>query len=608
MRNLCNIIFSNFSWWIIILCLVGFLCTVGIKIKSNKKHLPLFLLLHLLLFTFLGLLALKPAIKTEDAKFNTVLLSENFNEEDLAKMKSFEQNKYFFHFDPTKISALDTIGTLLSIDSILNKSDTVFLLGNALPSSEFSLLEDKVLFHLPSKKLDSGITSISYTENCALGENCFASGIYTNNDRNADTLIFKDYLGVEQQSIVSADSTKAFNFKTACKTAGIFENTLTVNPESNSEIEYILPLEIFPSENIEVCIIGGFPTFENKFLKEYLAEQGHAIYNRLQISKDKYREEFFNQSSFQFNGMTTKFLNNIDLLICDIASLSEFSESEKQNLYKTVKNGLGLFILDENKLPTYQDKNLLPFDYLANSSTTEAMKIGTNNISLENISHYIKKGRGTNALLSTSSNRAIAAYKNVGIGKIALMLYSSTYELKLKGDDKIYKDLWKNIFQKIIKNKIKTSFWTSLNQPTLANYRSNLLLITDEQTPVGIIETPTKSILSNKKVEIYLAQDFHILEKWKGSYLFEESGWHYLYTKKDTLNKQAFYVQDASKWTKYLDNQKEEKFKNWLVKKAQNVIEPSKNHYYKALPSWCFFIGIIFTYVIIWWLEKRVVE
>ena len=596
-----NIFLSNFHWWIIILCLVGFLCTFGIKVKSNnKKFLLFYFILHLLLFTFLGLLALKPAIKTEEEKFNTVVLSENFNEVDLVKLKKNDQNKHFFYFDPEKISPPDTIGTLLSIDSILNKSDTVFLLGQILPSSEFSFLDKTTISHFPSKKSDSGITNISYTENCALGESCFVTGIYSNNNNNGDTLVFKDYLGVAQQFIVPADSTKAFNFKTTCKTAGLFENTLTVNKDLNLKTEYILPLEIFPSENISVCIVGGFPTFENKFLKDYLAEQGHSIYNRLQISKNKHREEFINQASFQFNGMTNKFLNKIDLLICDVSSLSEFPESEKQNLYKAVKNGLGLFILDENKLPVYQNKNLLPFEYIVNSGSTEEIEIGTNTVSLESISHHIKKGKGTNALLTSKSNKIIAVYKNIGIGKIALMLYSSTYELKLKGDDKVYKTLWKNIFQKIIKSKVKTAFWTSLNQPTLANHRSDLLFVTDERTPVGIIETPSKN-----KTEIYLAQNFHITEKWKGRYFFEESGWHYLYTKKDTLNKQALYVQDASKWAKLLDFQNEEKFKDWLAKKAQNITKASENHFYKALPSWWFFLGIVFAYVIIWWLEKR---
>ena len=597
-----NILFlSNFHWWIIILCLVGFLCAFGIKVKSNdKKFLPFHFILHLLLFTFIGLLALKPAVKTEEEKFNTVVLSENFNKEDLVKLKKNDQNKHFFYFDPAKISPPDTIGTLLSIDSILNKSDTVFLLGQTLPLSELSFLDKKTISYFPSKKSDTGITNISYTENCALGESCFVTGIYSNNNNNGDTLIFKDYLGVAQPFIVPADSTKAFNFKTTCKTAGLFENTLTVNEDLNLKTEYILPLEIFPSEKIGVCIIGGFPTFENKFLKEYLAEQGHSIYNRLQISKNKHREEFLNQASFQFNGMTNKFLNKIDLLICDISSLSEFPESEKQNLYKAIKNGLGLFILDENKLPVYQNKQLLPFEFIVNSGSTEELVIGTNTVSLENISHYIKKGKGTNALLTSKSNKAIAAYKNIGIGKIALMLYSNTYELKLKGDDKVYKTLWKNIFQKIIKSKVKTAFWTGLNQPTLANHRSDLLLVTDEKMPVGIIETPSKN-----KTEIYLAQDFHITEKWKGRYLFNESGWHYLYTKKDTLNKQALYVQDASKWAKLLDFQNEEKFKVWLAKKAQNITKVSENHFYKALPSWWFFLGIVFTYAIIWWLEKR---
>ncbi len=592
---------SNFQWWIIILCLIGFVYTFFRALKFNNKLIAISsITLHLLLFAFLALLGLKPAIKKEQKKFNTVIVTKNYDDNELEKTKANPSNKFLYYFDLDAISFPDTIGTLLSIDSVLAVSDSVILLGDALPQSEWSFLNNKNIQLRKSTKTNSGIISIGYSENCAIDETYWVTGKYRNQSNYTDTLIFKNYLGQEEKQYIQPDTTSDFHFTFDCTNSGIFENSLTIKSHNNQEKKHILPVEVFEAEDISICILGSFPTFENKFLMEYLAEQGHKIYARFQISKDKFKEDFINQKSFQYKNLNTPFLNKTDMLILDVSSISNLTETEKSNLLKAAKNGLGVLVLADNKMLNFQDSKLLPFQIGSTGKSNELIKVEGENISLDNISHFIKKERNVNAILKTTNDKILGGFKNVGIGKIALLLYSETYQLKLMGKEKAYQSLWKKIIQKIIRNNLKNTFWTSMEQPIFKNQRSDLMLVSNELAPVGILEKPDK-----QKIALYLAQDFHIAEKWNATHMFADAGWHYLFTKNDTVNKQAIYIQDKSQWNTLLSFENQLFATNWLKnQKAENIKTP-QNYEFALIPRWIFVLGVILAYVGIWWIERK---
>ena len=58
-----------------------------------------------------------------------------------------------------------------------------------------------------------------------------------------------------------------------------------------------LPLIIKEQVQFHILIINASPSFETKNLKNYLAESGHKVTIRSQMTKDRYKYEYFNMDN-----------------------------------------------------------------------------------------------------------------------------------------------------------------------------------------------------------------------------------------------------------------------------------------------------------------------
>lgn len=92
-------------------------------------------------------------------------------------------------------------------------------------------------------------------------------------------------------------------------------------------------------------ILNGFPTFESKYLKNYLAETGHRVVVKNQLTAARYKYEYFNITSKPVIDITKEKLTLFDLLIIDSKSLKNLSNRERTTLKNVVKeSGMGILI------------------------------------------------------------------------------------------------------------------------------------------------------------------------------------------------------------------------------------------------------------------------
>ena len=124
------------------------------------------------------------------------------------------------------------------------------------------------------------------------------------------------------------------------------------------------------SENtLSILIINGFPTFETKYLKNYLAEKGHEVGVRSQVTRGKFKYEYFNKTTKPSVDFSEKSLQNYDLVIIDSQSFRSLDKNQQANLETVVRNeGLGIFIQSNasfNNSVTY----LTDFSFQSNKST-----------------------------------------------------------------------------------------------------------------------------------------------------------------------------------------------------------------------------------------------
>src|SRR5690606_13986620 len=119
--------------------------------------------------------------------------------------------------------------------------------------------------------------------------------------------------------------------------------------EKDSEGAFVgkepLPVKIVDWKPLNILMVNYFPTFETKYLKNFLVENGHSVLARTQLSTNRFKFEYFNREASPIYQMTPKALEGFDLLVMDVDSYLALGSSARTALEETIREqGTGLFI------------------------------------------------------------------------------------------------------------------------------------------------------------------------------------------------------------------------------------------------------------------------
>ncbi|MFT5216322.1 MAG: hypothetical protein ACI83H_001444 [Glaciecola sp.] len=128
----------------------------------------------------------------------------------------------------------------------------------------------------------------------------------------------------------STDSTQTFKLSTQLNIIGNYEYNI-VEKDSLGSIISSNPIGVrVNSENtLSILIINGFPAFETKYLKNYLAEKGHEVVVRSQVTRGKFKYEYFNKTTKPPVDFSEKSIQNYDLVIIDSQSFRSLGKISK---------------------------------------------------------------------------------------------------------------------------------------------------------------------------------------------------------------------------------------------------------------------------------------
>jgi hypothetical protein len=176
-------------------------------------------------------------------------------------------------------------------------------------------------------------------------------------------------------------------------------------------------------ESIRILILASAPDFENKFLKNWLAQQGYSLSVRTSISTAKYSTEFLNSKKNDLNRINTTLLTNFDILIGDRSELSRLSTLENQAIQNQINKGMGLIIKADasepgngfyrNAFPIRENKQVIPKTLKLNWEKHSALKaILQGSSSIE-----ILGQAGTQSLVKNERGNILTSSKLFGKGK-----------------------------------------------------------------------------------------------------------------------------------------------------------------------------------------------
>ena len=413
----------------------------------------------------------------------------------------------------------------------LDSLSGVTILGQGLKPFDFWQLKDKTISYLPIIKV-KGISRLKYEPNNFLGGDLIVNGEYME-PAAGHQLLLQNAGGVTLDSVVlKNEDSFLFRLKTNLKSVGKYVYQLT-EKDSMGDILYSEPLPIIVNEPVigKILMIDQFPSFETKYLKNFLAAEGHEVTVRSQITKRKYKFEYFNTDSNPVYSLSEAVLADYDLLILDERTYASISSNKNSSLMKSINNGLGVFLQPGEWL--FQAKIKLPeVKFVSDKSSKIALP--KTRIKVEKYPykfvHNSFKGFGLEGF----------GYVVIhGNGKYGTSILKNTYQLILKGKDDSYKEIWTSIVEKLLKSKERAGVVETSQSLIFQDRPFEFSVVTEEEKPI---------VMHSDGFQVPLVKDVTISNKWHGINYARYTGWNTIYLASDSTLFLNYFVLDSLKW------------------------------------------------------------
>ncbi|TVZ27628.1 hypothetical protein JM83_2678 [Gillisia sp. Hel_I_86] len=519
--------FLNNSWsWPILLGAVVLLVVFVWKESPQKFTFRFYIKIFVALLAVfsLAMIALQPAVINTGHSGGLIILTEGFRKTSLDSLKKENKNIKVLKDAPD----IPIIKELVGIDS-------VYILGHGIKPYDLWQLEGKATKYVEGIPL-TGITKFNYHQAHSVGDKLVIKGLYKSPDQNIQ-LVLEGPGGQNLDSLhLKNNPEQAFTLETELKAAGKFIYTL-VEKDSVGTIKSSnpIPIKVNEKEALKVLMINGFPTFETKYLKNFLAEMDHEVIVRSQVTKGRFKYEHFNTGTSSIGNISEKLLESYDLLIMDFNSFRALSPSEKKSLERSIReNGLGVFIQPDAAL-FRSNSGLVSFDVTQENSETATVQ---ENVNLTKYPFSFQKSLSLQPI-ENSGGKILSAYKRIGQGKLGSSVLENTYELLLDGHSLVYQRLWTKHINTLSKRTIPLAEWSSDSKTGIPDEPFQFSIRTLEPEP---------RVLNNEGAVIPLAQDIDIPSLWTGTTYPKITGWQQLKMQQDTAQVFDYYVAPVQEW------------------------------------------------------------
>ena len=527
MINRFSFVNINWIWAIIIIAILIWLIFAW---KERAHYGSSKFIIHLgvsfVAISSLVFIALQPQIHVKKDTQVAVLLTEGYDQVQLDSLKKTNQKLEVYPYN---------IG-----EAIFNTDKTpssVFVLGNGIRSFDHWQLETIPTLYVGGKEL-KGVTQLNYDYYQTKGNRIQFNGTYQNPTKNNKLLLEGPGSRTLDSIILTDEKSQLFEISTDLNVIGNFTYHLVEKDSLGIVISKdILPLTIVDKTPLKILILNGFPTFESKYLKNYLAETGHQVVVKNQLTTARYKYEYFNMTSKPIIAITQKKLEPFDVLIIDTKSLKALSNRQLTTLKTTVRE-LGMGILIQPDANYFSRKKLISsFKF----NPEKSKDVVLNAYPKQNLKKYLYQFRDDFSIqpIHSSGSNIWSAYERVGSGRVGSTVFQNTFKLVLNGQTKTYHSFWSEIIEKISKRRTPSVQWRARHNFAYQNQPYEFELRTTVANPV---------VESSEGYSIPLQRDVHVKNLWKGKVYPREIGWKQQHVNHDSTAVFQYYVTDSSQW------------------------------------------------------------
>jgi hypothetical protein len=503
--------------------------------RPDKKRLVWRTAASVLVVASIVVLAIRPHYTRTVPRHEAALLTLGTNKDSLSRwLGLFPDQPLLFVYDSAVQKEWNRFSPQFIPDVALLRRkhpdiQTLHVFGYGLPAYDLVALDSiRLVPHLT--KVPAGIQAVDWNRKLVLGQPLVVQGLLeTLPSTTYDLSILSVGVPVDSVKIMGKGKVYPFQLQTIPKAAGRYVFEFQVKAAGKLIRQEKIPFEVLPPALVRLLILEATPSFETRFLKNYLADAGHSIALRTTISKEKYRTEFVNRDPVTLNRVTTDLLDKMDLALMDIQTLQSLSASEQAALLQaTQKKGLGLLVTIGSDAPLSRVSALVEDFSVYVLAGVEEQKAqvhwlgapkGTHSLELAPL--LLESSGATRPIVRNEQGKTIAAVRQKGLGRVGVSLTGNTYAWVLEGKPEVHASYWTYIVNELTHRKTETDTWTI--QPDVP--------IVDEPVTLAVTKDTAQVPKANvDSTQIYLAQHLENPFSWEATFWPDRAGWHTVQT------------------------------------------------------------------------------
>jgi hypothetical protein len=320
-----------------------------------------------------------------------------------------------------------------------------------------------------------------------------------------------------------------------------------------------LPLEVKPASPLSVLFLAQAPDFDNRFLADWLVQQGHAVAMRTLVAKNKYLLRFSNFPQQSLDVLTPALLDKFDLVVAQAGAIDKATRGRLEDA------GIGLVLKADSAgtQPRPLTLRLRPGRRLPPLSTDPAQ--------------VLTAGSSQLPLVTDSLGRAYVTVSLAGAGKLVRSQLLNTYSWQLEGQSTAYAQYWSAILEAAARKKPASEKITVA--PAIARVYQPL----DIQ-----LETTATPVVQAGGVPLSMAQHPWLPYRYTGSWWPVKPGWQQIATATGTS---WHYIFRGDDWSH--------------LPTAVSVTSPPPRQITRVpLPPLWWVLPLLLAVIFLWWEKK----
>ncbi len=345
--------------------------------------------------------------------------------------------------------------------------------GHGLESFEWQRLPDDLAIRYDPPPL-SGVIEAAWQRSLAEGEALIVTGRYLDNpSASAAVLELLDPAGI---AVATHDllSGETFELTTQPRAPGLLEYRLRVRGNDRELHSEPVPVFVRSGERPRLYVMQSAPSFETRALQNWAGDSGATVVIDTVITRGRELRQRVNTGMpgpLDDKGLSPALLESIGLAIVDGRTWAGLDTMRRAWFEAAVREGMGLLVLADGELADYlggNDALLQGFGLARQGRDRDGYAPAWQGAVAQQplpLLGFALEYRDGAALTRIESGEVVEAYRNVGLGRVAVSVMRERHRWLTSGDETSYTAYWAQLLGRIARPAAPPFLLPELDDP-----------------------------------------------------------------------------------------------------------------------------------------------